>query len=110
MASKVIQSRAQFFEETGGSLADYYAQFKTAKPELGKFYRCQTLDHWSVYEIVYVGRGVALGVEVVNGRHLFDGPAKHLFTADGPRAGWREGDNRPASRLVQEVKPTGIRS
>lgn len=85
---------------------EYYAQFTTAKPELGKRYinnkGCFTQTE---YQIVYVGHGVALGVEIgKNGKDKFGlgSPNKDLFIAEGIKAGWRLYDNRPGYRLREK--------
>jgi hypothetical protein len=81
--------------------AEYYAQFETAKPELGKTYVVQK-GSWaqSFYKIVFMNDQVALGVR----ENPFDKTIIEycLFNGSGLNVGWKYQDPRPEYRL-QEI-------
>lgn len=92
----------EYFEDNDLPIKDYYAQYEAAVPEVGKTYRQKGMVYWCDYKIVYVGEGVALGVEVANGNGSFSIGNKCLFTAEGPCAGWKYRDQRPQYLLKEK--------
>lgn len=85
---------------------EYYAQFETAKPELGRWYVCHP-GSWQecFYKIVFIDSNIALGA----GPNPFGkGETNYsMFCAKGNRIGWRDCDSRPEYRLRDISKATG---
>lgn len=85
--------------------SEYYKQFKTATDlEVGGVYRQPGPIYYSDYKIVWIGEGVALGVEVSIGNNNYHVGEKCLFEADGARTGWKYSDARSAYRLEARIK------
>lgn len=85
--------------EQGRPAKDYYDQFETVKSlEVGGKYKNNVGSFMeTVYTIVYIGHGVALGIEDKKP----DGyaPSKMLFHSEGMMIGWRISAPRPSYRL-----------
>lgn len=77
---------------------EYYAQFKTAKPELGEKY-VQHPNTWQerFYEIIFMDDKIAVGKSTnpFNNKSI----EYELFYSTGYRAGWRYCDIRKDYRL-----------
>lgn len=98
-----MKSRS-YFEENDLPISQYYKQFETPKTiEVGKTYRQKGFVYWSDYKIIFIGEGVALGVEVANGNGNFTLGKKELFYIEGYKKGWKYNDNRPQGRLTKLV-------
>lgn len=88
----------------------YYGQFDTARElEVGKQY-VNNKGTWqeTCYTIVFIGHGVALGVETVSGvvgkcKYGIGSGSRELFISDGLMAGWKLNNSNPCYRL-REVK------
>jgi hypothetical protein len=92
------------FYDNGLPLSQYYAQFETVKSlEVGKTYYQHAGTFWIHYKIIFIGEGVALGVEVANGNNNFSLGGKMLFHSEGLKLGWKYGDSRSVYRLRKEV-------
>jgi hypothetical protein len=85
----------EYFEDNDLPIAGYYAQYKGATLEVGKTYRQNGMVYWVDFKIVYVGEGVALGMEVANGNNSYGIGGKCLFVAEGIMSGWKYKDQRP---------------
>lgn len=93
-----------YFLDKGLPLSDYYKQYNSPiSLEVGKTYRQPGAVYYRDYKIVFVGEGVALGVEVSNGNGNFNLGHKGLFYAEGHNIGWKYQDNRPPFRLEEEI-------
>jgi len=93
-----------YFVEHDLPLNQYYDQFETArKLEVGKVYYRHSGIYWEHFKIVFIGEGVALGIEVSNGNNNFSLGKKVLFHAEGNKAGWVYQDGRSVYRLRKEV-------
>lgn len=85
--------------------AEYYAQFPSVIPELGKKY-VQHPNDWQqmIWEIIFVDDKIAVGRAI----NPFDTQVTEhsLFTVKGPRAGWRSCDSRSSYRLqpLEKIK------
>lgn len=100
---RLIKPR-HYFQDNDLPIKQYYEQFETPKTlEVGKVYRSKGYIYWIDYKILYIGEGVALGLEVANGNGNFSVGKKELFYSDGYRLGWKYDDFRPVFRLVREV-------
>lgn len=94
-----------YFIDGGLPIKDYYSQFNTAGDlEVGKVYRQEGGIFYKDYLIIFIGEGVALGLEVANGNNNFSVGGKTLFHSEGDMKGWMYHDNRPNYRLLKEVK------
>lgn len=92
-----------YFHDNGLPIRQYYNQFDLPFLEVGKVYRQQGSIYWKDYKIVFIGEGVALGVEIANGNGNFTLGNKELFYADEMRSGFKYNDTaRPCYRL-QEI-------
>jgi len=84
-----------------GSVAPFYEQFETAKPEIGGFYKISK-GTWSemTFEIVAIVEDVAIGV-CRSTKEMGTTPVgkKKMFVAEGHASGWAYNDNRSAYRL-----------
>ena len=94
-----------YFLDNRLDIAGYYNQFdRPDKLEVGKVYYQHSGIYWQHYLIVYVGHGVALGVEVNNGNGNSNVGEKELFYAEGILRGFKYNDaRRPCYRLRYEV-------
>ena len=93
-----------YYLESDLPVSHYYRQWSSVeKLEVGKVYRQEEGIYFVDYEIVHIGHGVALGVEVANGNGNFAIGKKELFSLDPEKMGWKYNDNRPQYRLVREV-------
>lgn len=102
MGIKKIKPVSEFFEE-GIPLANYFKQFKLPVLEVGKVYRQNGSIFWRDYKIIFIGEGVALGVEIANGNNSFSIGSKELFYSDTTRSGFKYNDiNRPSYRLIEK--------
>lgn len=95
-----------YFIDNRLPIADYFNQFdRPDKLEVGKVYYQHSGIYWQHYLIVYVGHGVALGVEVNNEHGNFNANSKELFYSEGNMRGFKYNDaDRPNYRLRYEVK------
>lgn len=100
---KIISSMHEFLE-SGGTREGYYAQFNTVKTlSVGVRYVMMPND-WmqSIVEILYIGHGVALGVEVEScATKAGSKGRKVLFVAEGAAVGWVYSENRYQYRLQE---------
>lgn len=92
----------EYFEDNDLPIGDYYAQYKASVPVVGEIYRQKGVVYWVDFKIVYVGEGVALGVEVANGNGSYGIGSKCLFVAGGAQAGWKYKDPRPQFLLKEK--------
>ena len=88
--------------EAGMSTAEFYAQFKTAKPELNKSYLQKGYISSSVWTVVFIDGNVAFAkaIDSYSKRAKYD-----MFYCEGLMAGWRVNDGRHNYRLTEEVTP-----
>jgi len=82
---------------------EYYAQFPSVTPELGKTYVVHP-NTWQeiFYEIIFIDDNIAVG----KGRNPFDTTLTEyaMYYASGPRPGWKYKDCRPPYRLQEILK------
>lgn len=85
--------------DNGGNYSDFYGQYKTATPELGKVYKVDDIGKWAQKEvkIVWIGEGIAVGVET---KGLSVG-SKTMYNSSGVYAGWVYNDRRAVYRLQE---------
>ena len=81
----------------------YYEQFKTITPELGKSYY-QHKGTWQefIFTIIFVDEKIALG-KAKNPFSNGSGYYYTVFISSGVMAGWKDKDSRPSYRLTEEV-------
>lgn len=88
------------FLDSGGTAKQFYEQYKTATPEVGKKY-IYAKGNWDygVVQVLYIHNNVALCVMV-------EGVGKgnyYLYNSSGLAVGWRYNDSRAYYRLQEEV-------
>lgn len=100
---KIISSMYEFLEN-GGTWQGYYDQFNTVKAlNVGERYVMMPND-WmqSIIEILYIGHGVALGVEIEScATKAKSKGRKVMFIAEGAATGWVYNENRYQYRLQE---------
>jgi hypothetical protein len=80
---------------------EFYAQYQTATPELGKTYYQEGYISSSQWTVLYIDNNVAFCKSPCNynkGKFNYD-----MFYATGLNAGWRVNDSRHNYRLIKEI-------
>ena len=85
---------------------EYYKQFHTLPPVIGKVYvdkQCGIVSH---IEIVAIVENCAIGKIIWSDNCYTNKEGLKFYHADGNRTGWKYGDQRPNYRLVLELDKT----
>ena len=85
---------------------EYYKQFHTLTPVIGKVYidkQCGIVSHIKIIAIV---KNCAIGEVVWSDNRYTSKEGLKFYHADGNRVGWKYGDQRPCYRLVLELDKT----